>query len=130
MHDYPLLNVFWTLLYLFIWILWIFLLIRIITDIFRSADLSGAGKFGWTLVLILFPFIGALVYVLIRGTDMHTREDRQAVMNQQAMQRTFQQYGGSHQHSTADELSKLAALREQGVISDDEFAAQKVKLLG
>jgi hypothetical protein len=128
-HDYPLLNVFWTLLYLFVWILWIFLLIRIISDIFRSHDLGGWGKAGWTLLLIVFPFFGALVYLISRGSDMHNRENRQAIASENALRHYLQQAAGNGT-STADELTKLAALRDQGVLTEEEFAARKAKLLG
>ena len=129
MHDYPLLNLFLTLLYFFVWILWIFLLIRIIGDVFRSPDLSGAGKAGWTLLLIILPFFGALMYLIIRGTDMHTRENRQAMASEDALRHYLLASTGAGRHSTADELTKLAALRDQGVITEEEFAAQKAKLL-
>lgn len=126
--NYPLLNVFWTLLYLFVWILWIFLLVRIITDIFRSHDLGGWGKAGWTILLIIFPFLGALLYLIVRGADMHTRDVRQVEANQEAVRNYIRQTAGDGT-STADELAKLAQLRDQGVLSDAEFSAQKAKLL-
>jgi hypothetical protein len=128
MHDYPLLNLFWTMLYFFLWVLWIFLLIRILTDIFRSADLSGFGKFAWTLGIIVLPFLGVLIYVIARGSEMHTRENRAAQANQEAFQSYIKQAAGGG-HGAAEELSKLAALRDQGVLTEDEFAAQKAKLL-
>ncbi len=127
MHDYPLLNLFWTMLYLFVWILWLFLLIRIISDIFRSPDLSGWGKAGWTLLLIVIPFLGALAYLIIRGSDMHTREVKQADTNEQAFRDYVRTTAGTT--STADELTKLATLRDNGVITADEFTAQKARLL-
>ena len=130
MHDYPLLNLFLTLLYFFVWILWIFLLVRIIGDVFRSPDLTGAGKAGWTLLLIILPFFGALMYLIIRGSDMHTRENRQAIASEESLRHYVLQSSGGAHHSTADELSKLAALRDQGVITEEEFTAQKAKLLG
>jgi hypothetical protein len=127
-RGYPLLDLFWTILYFFIWILWIFLLFRIITDIFRSPDLSGWAKAGWTLLLIVLPFIGALAYLIFRGSGMHTRENRQAVANEDMLRQYLQRTAGSAT-STADELHKLAELRDRGVLTDDEFAAQKAKLL-
>jgi putative oligomerization/nucleic acid binding protein/phospholipase D-like protein len=126
-HGYPLLDLFWTMLYFFIWILWIFLLVRIITDIFRSPDLGGWAKAGWTVLLIVFPFIGALGYLVFRGSDMHTRENRQSA-NEHLLRHYLQTSGSGL--STADELHKLAALRDNGVLTDEEFAAQKAKLLG
>jgi Short C-terminal domain/Phospholipase_D-nuclease N-terminal len=127
-HGYPLLDLFWTILYFFVWILWIFLLVRIITDIFRSPDLGGWARAGWTVLLIIFPFIGALAYLILRGSDMHTRENRQSAANEHLL-RYLQQTSGPGV-STADELHKLAALRDNGVLTEEEFAAQKAKLLG
>jgi hypothetical protein len=129
-RNYPLLDLFWTILYLFVWIIWIFLLMRIIGDIFRSPDLSGWARGGWVVLLVVLPFFGALAYIIFRGAGMHTRENRQQLVNEDALQRYFQHLGnGGHGHSTADELSKLAALRDQGVLTGDEFAAQKAKIL-
>lgn len=126
-QDYPLLNVFWTMLEFFVWILWFFLLIRIFSDIFRSADLSGWGKAGWSVLILLMPFIGVLIYLIVRGSEMHTRDVKQLEANQEAFKSYVQQTAGTT--SSAEELSKLAALRDQGVLTDDEFAAQKAKLL-
>ncbi|MEV6212962.1 PLD nuclease N-terminal domain-containing protein, partial [Kitasatospora sp. NPDC051914] len=74
MDDYPLLNLFWTMLELFVFILWFFLLFKIITDIFRSDDMGGWGKAGWTIFVILLPLIGVLVYLIARGSSMAQRD--------------------------------------------------------
>ena len=71
--DYPLLNVFLTMLYCFFWILWIFLVIRIIFDIFRSRDLSGWGKAGWLLLVIILPFLGVFIYLIVRAGSCQAR---------------------------------------------------------
>jgi Short C-terminal domain/Phospholipase_D-nuclease N-terminal len=126
--SYPLLNAFWTMLYLFIWILWIFLLIRIIMDIFRSEDLGGWGKAGWLIFIIILPFLGVFVYVIARGASMHRRDARQAQATDQAF-RSYVQEAAAPAASSADEIAKLATLREQGVLTDAEFAAQKEKIL-
>ena len=125
--HYPLLNVFWTLLELFLWILWFFLLFRIIGDIFRSSDLSGGGKALWSLFVIIMPFLGVLVYIIVRGGKMHERDVTAAKQNEEAVRSYLQQAVGS---GPSDEIAKLAALRDQGVLTDEEFAAQKAKLLG
>jgi type VI protein secretion system component VasK len=127
-QDYPLLNLFWTMLWLFLWILWIFLLIRIIMDIFRSDDLGGWSKALWTIFIIVVPFIGVLVYLIARGDGMSRRDHREAVAADEAARRYIQSAAGSST-SAAEEVSKLAALRDQGVLTDQEFAAQKAKLL-
>jgi hypothetical protein len=127
MHGYPLLDIFWTTLEFFIWILWIFLLARIFMDVFRSPDLTGWARAGWTVVLVLVPLIGVLVYLVVRGSQMHLREAQQAHANAD----TFQRLGGSYgmSSSPADELSKLAQLRDQGVLSEGEFNTLKARLL-
>jgi hypothetical protein len=127
-HDYPLLNLFLTFLYFFLWIMWIFLLIRIVLDIFRSHDLSGWGKAGWTLVLIVLPIIGALIYLIARGGAMHEREYRQAEASDEAVRQYIRQVGGPGS-GVADELSRLASLRDSGVLTAEEFETQKAKLL-
>lgn len=126
--SYPLLGVFWTMLELFLWIIWFFLLFRIITDLFRSDDVSGWGKAGWIILLIILPFIGVLIYLIVRGSGMFRRDQRAAAQADEAM-RTYIQSAAGGTTSTADELSKLAGLRDQGVISAEEFEAQKAKLL-
>ncbi len=128
MQNYPLLNLFWTMLYFFVWIVWIFLLIRIFTDIFRSSDLSGWGKAGWSILIIVLPFLGVLIYLIARGASMHTRDVKQAQANEAAF-RSYVQETAATTTSTAEELNKLAVLKQQGVLTDAEFEAQKSKLL-
>lgn len=128
-QDYPLLNLFWTMLWLFLWILWIFLLIRIISDIFRSHDLNGWGKSAWCLFVILLPFLGVLMYLIFRGGEMQNRDIASAQAANAAMTDYIRQTAGTTP-STAEELTKLAELHSQGVLTEAEFAAQKAKLLG
>jgi hypothetical protein len=127
-QDYPALNVFWTMLEIFIWILWLFLLFRVIGDIFRSADLSGWAKAAWSLFVIILPFLGVLVYLIARGSKMHEREVQQAQANEDAF-RSYVQQAAVPPTGTADELTKLATLHDQGVLTDAEFNAQKAKVL-
>jgi type VI protein secretion system component VasK len=126
--HYPLLNLFWTMLWLFLWIMWIFLLVRIITDVFRSQDMGGWAKAGWTILLILLPFLGVLLYLIVRGGDMHKRDQQQAQAADQAMRSYIKSASGTSA-SAAEELQKLASLRDSGVLTADEFEAQKAKLL-
>ena len=127
-QDYPLLNLFWTMLWLFLWVLWFFLLFRVIVDIFRSHDLSGWGKALWLIFVIIVPFLGVFVYVIVRGSSMGQRDARQA-QEADAATRSYIQSAAGTSTSTAEELTKLAGLRDQGVITDAEFAAQKAKLV-
>ncbi len=124
--HFPLLNVFLTMLWFFLWILWIFLLVRIISDVFRSHDLGGWAKAGWSLFVIILPFLGALTYIIVRGGSMHDRELQQYQRADEARRAYIRQTAGT---GPSDELTKLAALRDQGVLTPEEFAAQKAKLL-
>jgi hypothetical protein len=127
MSGYPLLNAFWTMLWFFLWILWFFLLFRVILDIFRSRDLGGWGKAGWLIFVIILPFLGVFVYLIARGGKMNQRDVEDAQAADQQM-RAYVRDAAS-EGSTADELTKLADLRERGVISDAEFQQSKAKLL-
>jgi hypothetical protein len=126
--HYPLLNLFWTMLLFFLWIMWFFLLFKIIGDVFRSQDLSGWGKAGWTIFLVLVPFLAALVYLIARGSDMATRDAKAAAAANEARQ-TYIRSVANSSTGTAEELSKLADLHQRGVLTQTEFDAQKAKLL-
>ncbi len=129
--DYPLLNLFLTMLYFFLWIAWLFLLFRIILDIFRSHDLGGWGKALWTILILFVPFLGVLIYVIARGSSMQERDMQQARESRQAMDKyiTETAKGAAPATSPVDELTKLADLHKSGAINDDEFAAMKAKVL-
>ena len=127
-YNYPLLNVFLTMFWLFIWILWIFLLIRILMDIFRSDDLNGWAKAAWIVFVILVPFIAVLIYVIVRGHGMRNR-DMQSAQAADAAMRAYVQSAAGTPTSTAQEIDQLAVLRDRGVLTSAEFEAQKAKLL-
>lgn len=122
----PLLDLFWTMLWVFLFIMWIWLLISIFSDIFRR-DMSGWAKAGWVLFLIVLPLLGALIYLIANGGDMQERTVSDFKAAEAAQKDYIRSVAGTG--STADELEKLARLRDSGVVSEDEFAAQKAKLL-
>jgi ABC-type transport system involved in cytochrome bd biosynthesis fused ATPase/permease subunit len=128
--SYPLLNIFWTIFELFLWIIWIWILIWIFIDIFRSRDLSGWAKALWFLFVLFIPLIGVLVYLIARGDKMHEHAVRDARQQDQEFRQYVQQAAASAPASTADQLSKLADLRDRGVISAEEFDREKAKVLG
>jgi len=128
--SYPLLNIFWTIFELFLWIIWIWILIWIFIDIFRSHDLSGWAKALWFLFVLFIPLIGVLVYLIVRGGSMHERAVRDARQQDQEFRQYVQQAAAGAPASTADQLSKLADLRDRGVISAEEFEREKAKVLG
>jgi hypothetical protein len=121
------LDAFWTILYLFIFILWLSVLFRVIWDIFRSHDLSGGAKAAWFLFILILPLLGVLVYLIARGGSMHERDIRMAQAQDQALRSYVQGMAGHG--SPADELAKLADLRAKGVINDGEFEQAKAKIL-
>lgn len=130
MDDYPLLNLFWTMLWFFLFVAWIWLLIALLADIFRSRDLSGWGKALWTLLIIVVPILGALIYLIARGSGMAERTAAEYKQQDEAFRAYVQDAAGNGaKASTADELAKLAQLRDAGTISDGEFEAQKAKIL-
>lgn len=126
--NYPVLDVFWTMFEIFAFVVWFWLLVIILMDVFRSRDLSGAGKVAWTVFVLFLPLIGILAYLLIRGRGMHERSAQQARQQDEAFRSYVQQAAGS-QPSSADQLAKLADLRQRGVITSDEFEREKTKIL-
>jgi Short C-terminal domain len=126
-YDYPLLGIFWTTLVIFLWIAWFFLLFRVIFDIFRGDDLSGWAKALWLIFVIFLPFLGVLVYVIARGHKITEHDVAHAKAQEQAFQSYVRETASTG--GTAEELTKLAALKDQGVITDAEFEQQKAKLL-
>jgi len=126
-YNYPILDLIWTMFMFFVFVLWIWLLIAVFMDIFRSHDLSGGVKALWVFFIIILPFLGVLIYLIARGGKMHERAAEQAVQQQKAFDAYVKQAAGSG--STADDLAKLADLKQKGVISDAEFEAQKAKIL-
>ncbi len=124
----PLLDLFWSMLWFFMFFLWIWLLISLFSDIFRSNDLSGWAKAGWVLFMIVLPFLGALIYLIARGKSMQERAMSDMAAREHATRSYIQDVAGSS--STTDELVKLADLRDRGVLTSQEFEAQKAALIG
>src|SRR5215471_15469508 len=104
--DYPLLDVFWTMLWFFLFFIWIWLLITVFVDLFRSHDLSGWGKAGWAIFIIILPLLGVLFYLIFRGGSMHERQAQDAARQEQQF-RQYVQEATASSSSTADELGKL-----------------------
>ena len=120
MSSYPLLNIFLSMLWFFLWALWVFLVVWIAVDIFRSSDLSGWAKAGWFVLVVLVPLLGVLTYLIARGVNMHER---------QASGYGTHVYDRQGSAGSASELSRLADLRDRGVIDEEEFRKGKDKFL-
>jgi hypothetical protein len=122
MSSYPLLDVFLTMLWFFVWLLWLFLVVWIIMDVLRNRDLGGWAKAGWILLIVLLPLIGILLYVGVHGALIPDRREREI----RARDAAFRAGGPSSEF----ELAKLADLHNRGVITDAEFAQRKDTMPG
>ena len=126
--DISLGETFISMLWFFLFFLWIWLLITIFGDIFRSADLSGWGKAGWMVFLIVLPYLGVFVYLIARGRSMSERAEREARARDQAMRSYVREAAGTSP-SPAEQLEQLAALQRSGHLSEEEFQQAKAKIL-
>ncbi|MFD7446583.1 SHOCT domain-containing protein [Streptomyces sp. NPDC059909] len=127
-YDYPVLGAFWTVMWIFLWVMWLVLLFRVIVDIFRDHHMNGWAKAGWLLFVLLIPFLGVLVYVIVRGKDMGKREIQHAQEQQEAFNTYIRQTAKGA--GPADDLAKLSELKAKGDLSEEEFQRAKAKLLG
>ena len=128
-YLYPQQSVFWSMIEFFLFIIWIWLLIVVFGDIFRSDDLSGLAKGVWVFFVIVLPFLGIFIYLIARGGKMQEHAVQTAKDQDQAMRAYIQDVNASSGGGTADQLAKLNDLKNQGVLTDAEFEAQKAKLL-
>ena len=122
-------QVFWSMLWFFLFFIWIWLMITVFADIFRSHDMGGFAKFLWVIFVIFLPYLGVFVYLIARGHKMSEHALEQAQANDAAARAYIQQAAGTSA-SPADELARLADLKAQGVIDDAEFQKMKAKVVG
>jgi len=122
-------QVFWSMLWFFVFFIWIWLLITVFADIFRSHDMGGFAKFLWVIFVIFVPYLGVFVYLIARGHKMSEHAMEAAQANDAAARAYIQQAAGTSA-SPADELARLADLKAQGVIDDAEFQRLKAKAIG
>ena len=125
--DYPFLDIFWTMLIFFLWVIWFWILIRVFADIFRRHDISGWGKAGWMAFVIVLPFLGVFIYLIANGDEMGKRDVAQA----QASQAQFDDYvrSASDSGGSAAEIAQAKQLLDTGAITQAEFDAIKAKAL-
>ncbi|MFF2542709.1 SHOCT domain-containing protein [Kitasatospora sp. NPDC058063] len=129
--DYPLLDIFFTTMWIFLWIMWFFLLFRVFGDLFRDDSVSGWGKAGWSVFLLVLPFLGVFVYLIARGKGMGRRE----VLRATDAEREFRDYvrqtaaDSPAPASHVDDLARLAELKDKGAITEDEYQRAKAKVL-
>ena len=128
-NDFGTGQVLWSMLWFFMFFIWIWLLIVVFSDIFRSHDLGGFAKAIWVIFVIVVPYLGVFVYLIARGHKMHEHAVEAAEAQDAAARQYIQQATGT-QASTADELARIADLKERGVIDDAEFQKLKAKAIG
>ncbi|HEY2304010.1 MAG TPA: SHOCT domain-containing protein [Acidimicrobiales bacterium] len=126
-YDYPLLGIFWTMLWFALFFIWIWIVVAVFIDIFRSHDLGGFAKALWVILVIILPFLGVLLYLIIRGHSMQDRALQQAAQQEEDFRGYVQDVATGS--APADQLAKLADLKARGVITDEEFETEKAKVL-
>jgi hypothetical protein len=125
--DYPFLDVFWTMLVFFAWVIWFWLLITVFADLFRRHDVSGWGKAGWTAFVIVLPFLGVFVYLIAQGKHMAERRMEDARQSQAAFDSYVREAAGSS--GPSDQIAKAKQLLDSGAIDAAEFEQLKQKAL-
>ncbi len=125
--DYPFLNILWSMIIFFAWVAWLFILFRVIADIFRRHDTSGWGKAAWLVFVIVLPFLGVLIYLIVNGDEMGQRDMDQARAAQASMDDYVKSVAGSG--GAAAEIDKAKQLLDSGAITQAEFDAIKAKAI-
>jgi Short C-terminal domain/Phospholipase_D-nuclease N-terminal len=125
--DYPFLNILWSMIIFFVWVTWIWMMILILSDVFRRRDLSGWGKAGWTFFLIILPFLGALIYLIAQSDGMAERREQDVQGQRAQMDDYVRSVAGSG--GPAAEIDKAKALLDSGAITQTEYDAIKAKAL-
>ena len=120
----------WSILWFFLFFVWIMLIFTIFGDIIRSDDMGGLAKAIWSIFIIFVPFLGIFIYLIARGGGMAERQMAAAQKQNEAMQSYIQSAAGSSGTSSADQLAKLADLHSSGKIDDAEYATAKAKVIG
>jgi hypothetical protein len=124
--DYPFMDVLWSMLIFFLWVVWIWIVVTVLIDIFRRSDIGGWAKAAWVIFVVILPWLGVLIYLIVQHDGMRERSMSQA----QAQRQQFDDYvrttagGGS-----AGEIAKAKELLDAGAITQEEFAALKAKAL-
>ena len=124
--DYPFLDVFWTIIIFFFWVIWIWIVIQVLIDVFRRHDIGGFAKALWVIFVVIVPWLGVLVYLIVEHDGMRQRSMKQA----QAQRREFDDYVRNVSGGSADEIAKAKELLDSGAIDQAEFDRLKQKALG
>jgi hypothetical protein len=124
--DYPFMGVLWSMIIFFFWVIWIWIVITVLIDIFRRHDIGGWGKAGWVIFVVILPWLGVLVYLIAQHDGMRERSMQQAQSDKQAFDTYVRETAGG---GTAGEIAKAKDLLDSGAITQQEFEALKSKAL-
>lgn len=127
-NNYPLAEVIWTIIVFFAWVIWIWTVISVLGDVFRRHDIGGGGKAAWTFLVILIPFLGVLIYLVVEGRQMAERRVEQVTAAQNQYEQHIREVAGAS-GGPAGEIANARALLESGAISQEEFERLKQKAL-
>ena len=124
--DYPFMDVLWTMLIFFVWVVWIWIVVTVLIDVFRRHDIGGFSKALWVIFVVILPWLGVLIYLIVEHDGMRERSAKQA----QAQQAAFDDYVRDTAGGSAAEIAKAKGLLDAGTITQAEFDALKAKALG
>lgn len=127
--DYPFLDVLWTMVIFFAWVVWIWMMVIILTDVFRRRDIGGWSKALWTVFLIVLPFVGVLAYLIAQHDGMAQRNTERAEAQDREIDARIRSVAGGTADGAAEQIERAEGLRSRGVITDAEFDAIKAKAL-
>ena len=123
--DYPFLDVFWSMIIFFFWVIWIWIVITVLIDIFRRRDIGGFAKAMWVIFVVILPWLGVLIYLIAQHDGMRERSISQA----REQKEQFDSYVREAAGGSADQIAKAKQLLDSGAITQDEFAQIKAKAL-
>ena len=123
--DYPFMDVLWSMIIFFFWVIWIWIVITVLIDVFRRDDIGGWAKAAWVIFVVILPWLGVLVYLIAQHDGMRERSMKQA----QAQRREFDDYVRETAGGSADQSARAKELLDNGTITQEEFAALKAKAL-
>ena len=127
--DYPFLDIFWTMLIFFFWVIWIWILVTVLIDVFRRHDLSGWGKAAWALFMIVLPYLGVFIYLITQGKGMAERRATDVRESQASFDSYVRDVAGSGSAAPADQIAKAKELLDSGAIDQAEFDKLKQQAL-
>jgi hypothetical protein len=123
--DYPFMDVLWSMLIFFLWVIWIWIVITVLVDVFRRHDIGGFAKAAWVIFVVVLPWLGVLIYLIAEHDGMRDRSMKQA----QGQKQAFDEYVREAAGGSAAEIAKAKELLDSGTITQEEFQAIKAKAL-